>query len=90
MILPHNQQTIKKYIKSYKKTHNVLNWFQNNSVVANPGKFQIMFLGSLINYYSITFLVENNQTKSNTSSKSLRAMERIEKFFIPRASKTSF
>ena len=74
-----------------------------------------MLLGSLINYYSITFLVENNQTKStnevklleitidhklnftkrinnlcNTSSKSLRAMERIEKFFIPRASKTSF
>ena len=28
--------------------HLILNWFRINSMVANPGKFQIMFLGSNI------------------------------------------
>ena len=29
-------------------THVALNWFRINSMVANPGKFQIIFLGSSI------------------------------------------
>ena len=29
-------------------THLILNWFRINSMVANPGKFQIMFLESNI------------------------------------------
>jgi len=36
---------------------NVLNWFKNNSMTANPEKFQIMFLGT--NDYIPDFLIQN-------------------------------
>ena len=42
----------------------VLNWIQVNGMVTNPGKLQIMFLGSLINNSNITFIVENKHVKS--------------------------
>ena len=48
----------------------VLNWFRINSIVANPGKFQIMFLKSSINNNNFTFMVEN--IKSNNEVKHLR------------------
>ena len=35
-------------LKLSNDTHLILNWFRINSMVANPGKFQIMFLGSNI------------------------------------------
>ena len=41
-----------------------LNWFRINSMVANPGKFQIMFLGSNIDNGNITFMIENKRVKS--------------------------
>ena len=44
-------------------THTFLNWFKVNSIVANPGKFQIMFLGSKIDNCKITFAIENKQIK---------------------------
>ena len=44
-------------------TYIVLNWFKVNSMAANPGKFQIMFLGSKIDNSKITFAVENKQIK---------------------------
>ena len=50
--------TMKKHTENYKATHIVLNWFQINSMVATPVKFQ-MFLGSSINNNHITFIVEN-------------------------------
>ena len=34
-------------------------------MVANPGKFQVIFLGSSINNNNIIFIVENKNTKSN-------------------------
>ena len=40
-------------------TYIVLNWFKVNSIAANPGKFQIMFLGSKIDNSKITFAIEN-------------------------------
>ena len=40
-------------------TYIVLNWLRVNSMVANPGKFQIMFLGSKIDNSKITFAIEN-------------------------------
>ena len=43
-------------------THIVLNWFKVNSMVANSGKFQIMFLGSKIDNCKITFAIGNKQT----------------------------
>ena len=43
-------------------TYIVLNWFKVNSMVANPGKFQ-MFLGSKIDNCKITFAIENKQIK---------------------------
>ena len=43
-------------------THIVLNWFKVNSMVANPGKFQ-MFLRSKIDNSKITFAIENKQKK---------------------------
>ena len=51
-------------------TNIVLNWFRINSIVANPGKFQIMFLKSWINNSNFTFMVEN--IKSNNEVKHLR------------------
>ena len=48
----------------------VLNWFRINSIVANPGKFQIMFLKLSINNNNFTFMVEN--IKSNNEVKHLR------------------
>ena len=50
--------TMKKHTENYQATHIVLNWFQINSMVATPVKFQ-MFLGSSINNNHITFIVEN-------------------------------
>ena len=44
-------------------TYIVLNWFKVNSMAANPGKFQIMFLGSKIDNSKITFAIENKQIK---------------------------
>ena len=38
--------------------------FRINSMVANPGKFQIMFLGSNIDNSKITFMIENKRVKS--------------------------
>ena len=38
----------KATLKLSNDTHLILNWFRINSMVANPGKLQIMFLGSNI------------------------------------------
>ena len=40
-------------------------------MVANPGKFQIIFLGSSINNNNIIFIVENKHIKSNNEVKRL-------------------
>ena len=53
-------------------THIVLNWFKVNSMVANPGKFQIMFLRSKIDNSKITFAIENKQIKCKREVKLLR------------------
>ena len=50
-------------------THIVPNWFQINSMLANPGEFQIIFLGWLINNNNITFIVENKYIKSSIKVK---------------------
>ena len=49
----------------------ILNWFRINSMVANPGKFQIMFLGSNIDNSKITFMIENKRVKSRSEVKLL-------------------
>ena len=49
-------------------THIVLNWFKVNSMVANPDKFQIIFLGSKIDNSKITFAIENKQIKCKKRS----------------------
>ena len=49
--------------KLSKDTNIVLNWCKVNSIVANPGKFQIMFLGSKIDNNMSTFAIENKQIK---------------------------
>ena len=40
-------------------------------MVANPGKFQIMFLGSNIDNSKITFMIENKRVKSRREVKLL-------------------
>ena len=40
-------------------------------MVANPGKFQIMFLGSNIDNKKITFMIENERVKSTSKVKLL-------------------
>ena len=52
-------------------THLIPNWFRINSMVANPGKFQIMFLGSKIDNNKITFMIENKRVKSRSEVKLL-------------------
>ena len=47
-------------------THLILNWFRINSMVANPSKFQIMFLGSNIDNSKIIFMIENKRVKSRS------------------------
>ena len=49
----------------------VLNWFKINSMVANPGKFQIMFLGLNIENSKITFMIENKRVKFKSEVKLL-------------------
>ena len=51
--------------------HIVSNWFRINSMVANPGKFQIIFIRSSINNNNITFIVENKHIKSTNEVKLL-------------------
>ena len=51
-------------------TYIVLNWFKVNSMVANPGKFQ-MFLESKIDNSNITFAIENKQIKCKRKVKLL-------------------
>ena len=52
-------------------TYIILNWFKVNSMVANPGMFQIMFLGSKIGNTKITFAIENKQIKCKREVKLL-------------------
>ena len=52
-------------------TYIVLNWFKVNSMVANPCRFQIMFLGSKIDNNKITFAIENKQIKCKREVKLL-------------------
>ena len=56
--------------KLYNDTYIVLNWFKVNSMVANPGKFQ-MFLRSKIDNSKITFAIENKQIKCKRDVKLL-------------------
>ena len=58
-------------LKLSNDTHLILNWFRINSMVANPGKFQIMFLGSYTNNRKITFMIENKRVKSRSEVKLL-------------------
>ena len=44
--------------------HLILNLFKINSMVANPGKFQIMCLGLNIDKSKITFMIESKRVKS--------------------------
>ena len=50
-------------LKLSNDTSIVLNWFKVNSMVANPGKFQIMFLRSKIDSNEIILEIENKQIK---------------------------
>ena len=52
-------------------THIVLNWFEVNSMVTNPDKFQKMFPGSKIDNSKITFTIENKEIKCKREVKRL-------------------
>ena len=52
-------------------TYIVLNWFKVNSMVANPGKFQMMFFGSKIDNSKIIFAIESKQIKCKREVKLL-------------------
>ena len=51
--------------------HLIFNWFKINSMVVNPGKLQIMFLGSNIDNSKITFMIGNKRVKSKSEVKLL-------------------
>ena len=57
-------------LKLSNDTHLILNWFRINCMIANPGKFQIMILGSN-NNSKIIFMIENNRVKSRSEVKLL-------------------
>ena len=52
-------------------THIVPNWFRIDSMVGNPGKFQIIFIRSSINNINITFIIKNKHIKSTNEVKLL-------------------
>ena len=58
-------------LKLSNDTHLILDWFTINSMVANPGKFQIMFLGADIDNNKIKFMIENRRVKSRSEVKLL-------------------
>ena len=45
-------------LKLSNNAHLILNWIRLNSMVANPGKFQIMLLGSNIDNSKITYIYD--------------------------------
>ena len=51
--------------------HLILNWFRINSMVANPGKFQIVSWVKNIDNCIITFIKENKRVKSRSEVKLL-------------------
>ena len=53
------------------ETNNVLNWFKINSMVANPAKFQIMFLGQGITNKELNFKIDNITLSCSTEVKLL-------------------
>ena len=61
---------MKKHIENY-DTDIIPNWFRIYSIVANPGKFQIIFMRSSINNNNTTFIVENKHIKSTNEVKLL-------------------
>ena len=67
--------------KSSDDTHIVPNWFRINSMVANPGKFQIIFIDKL------TFTKHINNL-CNTASKTFENFDKNKE--RARANKTSF
>ena len=58
-------------LKLSNATDLILNWFRIDSRVANPGKSQIMFLGSNIDNSKITFMIESKRVKSRSEVKLL-------------------
>ena len=49
----------------------ILNWFKINSIVANSGKLQIMFLRPNIDNTKIKFMIENKRVKCRSEVKLL-------------------
>ena len=58
-------------LKLSNDTYFILNWFRINSLVANPDKFPITFLGSNIDNRKLTFMIENKRVKSRSEVKLL-------------------
>ena len=56
-------------MKLSNEMHLILNWFRINSAAANPGKLQIIFLGSDIDNSKIIFMIENKRVKSRSAVK---------------------
>ena len=59
---------INETLKLSTDMHLTFNWFRINNMMANPGKFQIMFLGSNIDNNKTT---ENKRVKSRSEVKLL-------------------
>ena len=59
-------------LKLSNDTYLILNWFRIHSMVANPGKFHIMILGSNIDNSKFTFMIKNKRVKSGNEVKLLR------------------
>ena len=55
-------------LKLSNDTHLVFNCFRIYSMVGNPGKFYIIFLGSNIDNRKVTFMIENKRVKSRSES----------------------
>ena len=58
-------------LKLSNDTNLILNWFRISSMVANPGKFQIMFIGSNIDNSKKRFMIESKRKKSRSEVKLL-------------------
>ena len=68
-------------------TYVVLNWFKVNSMAANPGKFQIMFLGNIREVKLLGITIDEKLTFTrhianicSLANNRLRALTRIRRF----------
>ena len=49
------------YLRLKNDCARTIKWFSNNSMVANPAKFQLMYLGNILNINTLSMYIRNEK-----------------------------